>query len=284
MTDKKLVRVTDNAAVEQILPDTEDVCRRLRKLQLAERKNVTNEDVKRAFPKVEKHKNNTITLRGKLIIINHCIANGRFGEVYTGSWVWSAGSQKKVAIKINQGNRDRKLLSWHASQAASDEDDNENADDADADVRELEMHIFLWCLMRGGTFWHAAQARRAIGPGRNAGEIFELIHIARIPKPLFSCTVPGMGRLVGMEMLAKPLVDVLLNWPEETQLHAFYSSALEFFRVKLVEIARLLELLQSLAQFMHGDLHGSNIMLNHASRGCLVDFGMASIRGQAPTT
>ena len=93
---------------------------------------------------------------------------------------------------------------------------------------------------------------------------------ARIPETLFAARLPEFGRALGMERVESDLIARVrgLRTP---------SAQVAQLRVALRAVAQLLAALQADFRFMHGDLHGENVMLGARGAVFLVDFSMASV-------
>ena len=94
---------------------------------------------------------------------------------------------------------------------------------------------------------------------------------ARIPDTLFAARLPGHGRALGMQRMDRDLL---------AHVQALRSSAAQVGELRRVlkSLAQLLAVLQKDLEFMHGDLHGGNVMLGERGAVFLIDFGMASIK------
>lgn len=128
------------------------------------------------------------------------------------------------------------------------------------DLEEMRAHAEAFCAQRARAF----EFREAAG-------------IGKIPKPLFAAMIP-MGRVLGMERLDAALCDYLLDarWGNEAR-------ALDHACKILRSLFGLIAFLQKdWIQFMHGDLHGFNVMVRHSPdptappAAYLIDFGMSS--------
>ena len=118
------------------------------------------------------------------------------------------------------------------------------------DVNEVIMQTRLYCYLRD----HPSSAAS---------------HMARIPETIFAAAVPGFGRVLGMERMDVPL----LAHVQETSA----SAQVRVVRDALVKVCELLVVLQDTFSFMHGDLHGENVMVR-GDEVFLIDFGMASAK------
>ena len=116
------------------------------------------------------------------------------------------------------------------------------------DVNETIMQTRLFCHLRDR---HPAAGDRA-----------------RIPEAVFAATVPGFGRVLGMEKMDLPLL---------AHVRQLRTAPVPWLRDALAKVCRLLAILQDEFRFMHGDLHGENIMVK-GTDVFLIDFGMASAR------
>ena len=119
------------------------------------------------------------------------------------------------------------------------------------DVNEVIMQTRLYCYLRD----HHSSAS----------------HMARIPETIFAAAVPGFGRVLGMERMDVPLL-------AHVQKTASPSAQVRVVRDALVKVCELLAVLQSKFSFMHGDLHGENVMVRGTDEVFLIDFGMASAK------
>lgn len=117
------------------------------------------------------------------------------------------------------------------------------------DVNEIIMQTRLYCYLRDH---HAAS------------------QMARIPETIFAVAVPGFGRLLGMERVDVPLLARVQKTAASEQIRVA--------RDALVKICDLLVVLQAKFSFMHGDLHGENVMVRGSDEIFLIDFGMASAK------
>lgn len=120
------------------------------------------------------------------------------------------------------------------------------------DVNEVIMQTRLYCYLRDH---HSSAAS----------------HMARIPETIFAAAVPGFGRVLGMERMDVPLL-------AHVQKTASPSAQVRVVRDALVKVCELLVVLQSRFSFMHGDLHGENVMVRGTDEVFLIDFGMASAK------
>lgn len=95
-------------------------------------------------------------------------------------------------------------------------------------------------------------------------------NVARVPETLFAATVPHLGRVLGMARMDRSLLAHVgaLTTPR-AQRAALYDA--------LCQVARLLVILQNDLTFMHGDLHGENVMCRGRDI-YVIDFGMATAR------
>ena len=93
--------------------------------------------------------------------------------------------------------------------------------------------------------------------------------MARIPETIFAATVPGFGRVLGMQRMDAPLIKHVQSTPPAAQIRRL--------REALLKVCKLLLVLQTDFSFMHGDLHGENIMIR-GEEVFLIDFGMASAK------
>ena len=94
--------------------------------------------------------------------------------------------------------------------------------------------------------------------------------IALVPEAVFTASIPGFGRLLGMEPVDTPLL-------AHVQQLKTPSAQVRSLRGALVKVCQLLVILQEKLSFMHGDLHGENVMVR-GSDVFLIDFGMSSAR------
>lgn len=92
--------------------------------------------------------------------------------------------------------------------------------------------------------------------------------MARIPETIFAASVPGFGRVLGMERMDTPLL---------THVQTMRGNPIHWLRTALMQVCSLLVVLQDTFSFMHGDLHGENIMVR-GDDVFLIDFGMASAK------
>lgn len=120
-----------------------------------------------------------------------------------------------------------------------------------ADAAEVRLQARLYCHLRD---------RGRLGAGG----------AARVPEPLFAARLPGVGRALGMERVECCLL---------ARVHGLRAPRAQVaqLRAALGAVARLLAVLQADFRFMHGDLHGANVMLGARDAVYLVDFGMASV-------
>lgn len=118
------------------------------------------------------------------------------------------------------------------------------------DVNEIIMQTRLYCFTRDDS---VARSR----------------DMARIPEAFFAASIPGFGRVLGMERVDKPLLAYVQDMAAGGQVR--------WLRGALVKVCSLLILLQDTFSFMHGDLHGENVMVRGADV-FLIDFGMASAK------
>ena len=93
--------------------------------------------------------------------------------------------------------------------------------------------------------------------------------VARVPEAIFAAFVPGFGRVLGMEGVESSLLDRVERAPASSQV--------ALLRDALLKVCRLLIVLQKEFRFMHGDLHGENVMTK-GSDVYVIDFGMSSAR------
>tara|TARA_B110001450_G_scaffold126537_1_gene119143 strand:- start:8086 stop:8934 length:849 start_codon:yes stop_codon:yes gene_type:complete len=119
------------------------------------------------------------------------------------------------------------------------------------DVNEVIMQARLYCRLRDH---HAADASR----------------MARVPETILAVTVPGFGRVLGMERMDIPLLEHVQKTRMSAQRHVL--------RDALIKVCELLIVLQNEFSFMHGDLHGENVMMRGADDVFVIDFGMASAK------
>ena len=94
-------------------------------------------------------------------------------------------------------------------------------------------------------------------------------HIARIPEPVFAAFIPGFGRVLGMERVDSTMIDLVLTLRKDARIR--------WLRDALLKLCALLAILQEKFSFMHGDLHGDNVMVR-GSDVFLIDLGMSSAR------
>jgi serine/threonine protein kinase len=95
---------------------------------------------------------------------------------------------------------------------------------------------------------------------------------ARIPRTFFSARVPKQGRVIGMEIVDHNLLTHVSGLQDAVRQIAFAKKALQ-------RVASLLQILQTELKFMHGDMHGENIMIRDKPFDVfIIDFGMSSIR------
>lgn len=92
--------------------------------------------------------------------------------------------------------------------------------------------------------------------------------MARIPETIFAASVPGFGRVLGMERMDTPLL---------THVQTMTGTQIPWLRTALIRVCALLVVLQDTFSFMHGDLHGENVMVR-GDEVFLIDFGMASAK------
>ncbi len=92
--------------------------------------------------------------------------------------------------------------------------------------------------------------------------------VARIPEAVFTASIPGFGRVLGMEQVDAPLL-------KHVQQIKTSTAQIKWLRDALAKVCRLLVLLQDGLSFVHGDLHGENVMVRGGDV-FLIDFGMAS--------
>lgn len=116
------------------------------------------------------------------------------------------------------------------------------------DVNEAIMHTRLYCYMR------------SFAPG-------DANHMARIPEAIFAASVTGFGRVLGMERMEIPLLQHIQRTATPAQIR--------LLKGVLMKICELLVVLQRKFSFMHGDLHGENVMVR-GTDVFLIDFGMSS--------
>lgn len=125
------------------------------------------------------------------------------------------------------------------------------------DVNEVVMQTRLYCHLRDQ---NASDAAR----------------MARIPETIFAASIPGFGRVLGMERMDTSLLNYVQNTPAAAQIRVL--------RDALIKVCELLRFLQTTFSFMHGDLHGENVMMRGGDV-FLIDFGMASAKfGRHPRT
>lgn len=124
--------------------------------------------------------------------------------------------------------------------------------DAAEDAAEVKMQADLFCAFREGAF-RVQRELRELAP-----------RMAKIPQPLFAAHTAD-GRAIGMESLDGTLVEYL---------HARRDDA-KVLVDALRQVAALLHFLQTALHFVHGDLHGQNVMMR-GSHVFLIDFGMSS--------
>jgi tRNA A-37 threonylcarbamoyl transferase component Bud32 len=91
-------------------------------------------------------------------------------------------------------------------------------------------------------------------------------HLAHVPEAFFAATLPDLGRVLGMQRVDVPL----LRFAGEQR-------SIQPLRDVLHKVCELLVVLQRDLAFMHGDLHGENVMLV-GKEVFLIDFGMSSAR------
>lgn len=119
------------------------------------------------------------------------------------------------------------------------------------DVNEALMQTRLYC--------HLRDRKGGIPPGA-----------ARIPETVFAATVTGVGRVLGMAKVGTPLL-------ADVQGRRSSSEQVGALRKALTQVAKLLVVLQDDVSFVHGDLHGENVMIQ-GDGAFLIDFGMSSAR------
>lgn len=93
--------------------------------------------------------------------------------------------------------------------------------------------------------------------------------MADVPATHFAARLPGVGRAVGMDRVDRSLLSHVQGLaPGRAQIRAL--------RDAVARVARLLQVLQDDLQFVHGDLHGENVMMS-GDDVVLIDFGMSSV-------
>lgn len=128
------------------------------------------------------------------------------------------------------------------------------------DAAEVKMQADLFCTFRE----HAFSALRALK------ERHALTRMAKVPKPYFAAHTPA-GRAIGMETLDVTLVTYIANMGDTW-------ASVEALKSCLSQMAGLLHMLQEKMQFVHGDLHGENVMLRLQPQPqvFMIDYGMSS--------
>jgi len=116
------------------------------------------------------------------------------------------------------------------------------------DVNETIMQTRLYCFLKQE------------GVGKN---------IAQIPEAVFTASIPGFGRVLGMEGVDMSMLEYVQSLRTSDQI--------PWLRSAIERICRLLILLQKQFSFMHGDMHSENIMIR-GDDVFLIDFGMASAK------
>lgn len=98
--------------------------------------------------------------------------------------------------------------------------------------------------------------------------------VALVPETFFAAEAPRFGRVLGMERVDRSLL-------AHVKSLATPAAQVATLRDAFVRVAALLELLQRDLRFVHGDLHGENVMVRDAPFAVFViDFGMASVEGK----
>jgi len=130
------------------------------------------------------------------------------------------------------------------------------------DAAEARVQALLFCYMR-----HA----RARWAHVNESTAHPIRIMAKIPKPYFLMESAALGRGLGMEPLDATLKQHLLGAADGRAARAALHGVLR-------QVALLLEFLHEEMRFVHGDLHGSNVMLR-GRVAYVIDFGMSSFTG-----
>jgi len=175
--------------------------------------------------------------------IDDKLGEGANGAVYTGTFGdANLARPLHIAVKINKAGRVSKR----------------------AEIEEVLMQTRLYCYARD----HWARAQRTVK------RTVDLSDAAHIPIPYFAVALPGnVGRAIGMERVHKTL---------PTYVHGLRSHAaqIDALHDAFAQIARLLYFLQHELEFMHGDMHGENIMVrlerDAPPQFYVIDFGMSS--------
>ena len=94
-------------------------------------------------------------------------------------------------------------------------------------------------------------------------------NIAQIPEAIFTASIPGFGRVLGMEGVDTSMLEYVKSLKSSDQI--------PWLRSAIARVCRLLILLQKRFSFMHGDMHSENIMIR-GDDVFLIDFGMASAK------
>jgi hypothetical protein len=119
------------------------------------------------------------------------------------------------------------------------------------DAAEVRLQTKLYC--------HVRDRPRALAAGA-----------ARVPETLFAARIPKLGRALGMQRVERTLLAHVraLRTPR-AQIAAL--------RAALRSVAQLLAVLQADLRFMHGDLHGGNVMVGERGAVFVIDFSMSSV-------
>lgn len=176
-------------------------------------------------------------------------AKKKTGKMYT---FWDPPETFSMGARINKGSSGVIYRGTFGTRTVAIKVNNPAAVKLRADADEVKMQSRLFCHVRD----RAATFRGA----------------AKIPDTFFATRIPRMGRALAMEQMDRSLLSQVQGLKHPDVQIRNLRSALE-------RVAMLLKHLQKDLEFMHGDLHGENVMIRERPYEVyLIDFGMSSTR------
>lgn len=164
---------------------------------------------------------------------------------------WEPPERVTLGQQINKGSTGRIFHGTFGTRAVAIKVNNPYKVSLKTDENEVRMQTRLYCHML---------EKKGLGP------------TARIPTTYFAATIPTLGRALGMERMDRSLMAHL------TKKTTGDLAQISFLKNAMDKVASLLAVLQRDLKFMHGDLHGENVMVGDSPLTIyLIDFGMSSI-------
>lgn len=175
------------------------------------------------------------------------LAKAAAGKRYT---FWDPPETVVVGAKLNEGASGKIYHGTFGKAAVAIKVNNPRRVKLRTDAEEVRMQTQLHCHVRDRKLPALA---------------------ASVPATLFAARLPGIGRALGMQRMHRDLL---------THVQALRAPAeqIKTLHRALTSLAQLLAVLQKDLAFMHGDLHGGNVMLGEGGAVFLIDFGMASVK------